>query len=130
MGFDNKATFTISVDGERTGEKYKGEFACKILLSHSDQLARDARRRQLLGGSSPDAAFPRPASQADMFAELHVRVLQAPKWWDGSNGGLDLFDDAVLLEVHKQCLAAEAKHLTDLKKQAEDARTELKKADE
>lgn len=125
MAFNSEPiNFTISVDGEVTGEKYRGEFKAKPRLSHRDQMQRDRVRRELLGG---DAQFAdqKTLYQAEIFSQLAVRIIKAPSWWTDSNGGLDLEDDAVIAQVYKQAMKLEEEALAALKKEADAAKADL-----
>jgi hypothetical protein len=117
-------TFTISVDGEITGEKYRGEFKAKPRLTHREQLQRDRIRRELIG-PDPSNAEVRALKQAEILSELAVRIVKAPSWWTESSGGLDLEDDAVLAEVYKQAMKAEEELLKALKEKADAAKADL-----
>lgn len=121
--------FTISVVGEKTNTTWHGAFKAKPLLSHRDELIRDARRRELLGGVNPQFADPRQLNQADIFAELAVRLVSAPSFWADNGGGLDLLDDNVVAEVYKQAIKIETDALADIKKKAEEAQAQLRKAE-
>jgi hypothetical protein len=130
MAFSNEPiSFTVSVDGEITGEKYRGEFKAKPRLSHRDQMQRDRVRRELLGGD-PQFADQRTLYQAEIFSQLSVRIIKAPSWWTDSNGGLDLEDDAVIAQVYKQVMKLEEDAIAALKKEGEEAKDELAKIQE
>ncbi len=98
-------TFSIDIQGELTGDFYRGVFKIRTRLSHRDALRRDQIRRELLG-SSPEAASPRAVSIADVMSELAVRVIEAPSFWTSNGDGLDLPDDAPVAEVYKKTLEA------------------------
>jgi hypothetical protein len=122
----NTEKFTISLDGDKTGLKWHGEFESKILLSHRDELVRDARRRELLG-TNAQFATDRALNQAEVLAELAVRLVKAPQFWTESNGGLDLIDDNIVGAVYKKCMDIHDAALAAVKARAEAAQAELKK---
>lgn len=101
--------FSISVVGEETGLPFGGPFKVRTRLSFRQQLFRDERRRQLLG-EVPAGTIPsdRARQASEMFAELDVRIVDAPKWWRDADNGLDLQDDNVLIEVHAKTMKAVA----------------------
>lgn len=94
-----EAKFTVTVVGETTGQNFSGIFRVKNRLSHREQLLRDETRRQILG-SAPDAASPRAMNQALVFSEIAAHLIEAPKWWQLADGGLDLEDDNVVAAVY------------------------------
>lgn len=125
----NSANFTISVLGDKTNTTWAGEFSCKPLLSHRDELVRDSRKRELLGAVNPQFADPRALNQADVFAELFVRLTKAPSFWVESGNGLDLLDDNVVAAIYREVMRLEKEAFDAIKKQAETAKADLRKAD-
>lgn len=121
----NAHTFSISVEGAKTGEKWVGSFTSKVLLSQADELAIDRRRRELLGPNAQDAA-PVAAQRAAIFAELWVRILSAPEWWKAMAGGLDLVDDEPVAAVFNAAQQAEQEKLKAIKAKAAAAQEALR----
>lgn len=119
--------FSISVNGESTGEKWVGSFKMKTRLSHKDQLRLDQIRRDLLG-PNPDGASPRAQNQAEVFSFIAVHLLDAPIWWKNNDNGLDLQDDNVVAEVYAQITKAKMEAAEKLKKAAIDAEATIKEA--
>lgn len=124
----NKATgsFTINIIGDTTGENYRGVFEVRTRISHRDNLREDEIRRTLLG-TNPTTATPRAANTAEVFSQLHNRIVKAPTWWTGSDGGQDLEDDNVIAAIYENMIKARQESLDELKSQAEKAKEELAK---
>lgn len=125
MSNDNDAPFSISVEGESTGEKWVGDFRAKKRLSHRDQLNKDAMRRELLG-SQPGVPTERAMSTAMIISELTVRLTKAPKWWEAKGNGIDLEDDSVIGAVFDKAMAVEKEDQEARKAKAAAAQAELK----
>jgi hypothetical protein len=117
--------FTISVVGDITGETFRGDFRAYKFLTHRQQLMLDQRRREILG-TLPDGASVRAVNQATIFAQVQVRLSDAPKWWIESGNGIDLVDDNVVLAVFDNVMKVEQEALEAVKKKAEDAKESLK----
>jgi hypothetical protein len=125
MAFEiSPVTFTISVIGDVSGEKYEGSFKTKPVLTHAEQLGRDAIMRDLLG-PNPLQAQNRPTSQAGILAECRVRLLDSPAFWKDSGGGLNLYDENVIVAVYDRILEIEEKFKKDIKDRAEKAKQSL-----
>jgi hypothetical protein len=120
------STFTVDVVGEITGEKWVGSFTTRLQLSHADQFRRDEIRRRLLG-ANPESASPRALNAAEVFSEISIHITDAPQWWKGNNGGLDLADDNVVAAVFDGIVAEKTKAAAETKKRADAALEELKK---
>jgi hypothetical protein len=88
--------------------------------SHIPQLMLDQKRRELLG-ANPDAASARARNQAEIFAQLFVRLSDAPKWWSESGYGMDLVDDNIMVEVFGGAMKVEEEAMAAIKKKAEEA---------
>lgn len=120
--------FSVRVTGETSGEEFVGKFKARKVLNHAQQLEVDRIRRDLLGSSSnPDAASPRAANAAMIFAELAVRLVDAPNWWKESGNGTDLYDDNVVASVYQEAMKAQNDHLKAVKARAEAAKKDLEK---
>jgi hypothetical protein len=125
----NDQAFTVSVVGETSGETFRGEFRAVKFLTHRQQLLLDQKRRELLG-TSPDQAGVRAKNQAEIFAQLFVRLSSAPKWWLESGQGMDLVDDNVMVEVFQSAVKVEEEAVAEMKKRAEAAKEQLKREEE
>jgi hypothetical protein len=121
----NVHSFDISVEGSKTGEKWVGKFTSKVLLSQADELNVDRRRRELLGANAIDAS-PGAQQRATIFAELWVRIIEAPSWWKDTAGGLELLDDEPVSAVFNHTQAAEAERLKTIRERAEKAKEALR----
>lgn len=130
MASTNEATFTISVVGDVTKEKWYGEFKCVKYLSFRQNLMRDRIRRELIGDLAQyasDAA----RDQSYALADLAVALVKVPDWWKEAGNGQDLQDpnvlDAVWAEVAKVWGVLKTE---DKKKTVEDAKALKKAVDE
>jgi hypothetical protein len=112
----DKESFTINIKGEKTGEDYRGVFEVKLNLSHRESLVKDQRRRELLG-PKPEAADKEARNIAYVFAKLFVHITKAPSWWVESDGGVDLRDEAPIMEVLKKLEELEEAALLKLQAQ-------------
>ena len=129
MAFQNEKKFSISVPGEFTGELWVGDFKTKILLSHSDDMRRDALRRELIGKTTPEHADPVASQKATVLADLSVRITESPGWWKEKGNGFLLEDVDVIVSVYNEAIKAETEHLLAVKKKAEESRAQLKKVE-
>lgn len=125
MADENTAKFSISIIGNVTGEKWIGDFQVKKHLSLRDFLTRDKLRKEYLG-ERPQDASQEALNIAVAFSELGVRVVDAPPWWNGSNGGLDLKDGNVIMEILTKAIDAEKEAVESTKKAGEEAEKVVK----
>lgn len=121
-----ETSFAINSVGEETGDTFAGKFTVKTRLTHGERLAQDAIRRQLLG-VVPTAAGERAANTAEILSNLQIRIVDAPSWWLNSSGGVEIYDDNIIIELYTAAMKAEADAREAVKKAAEDAKKDLSK---
>ena len=121
-------SFTVNVVGDTTGTEYVGLFKVKPVLNTTEQIARDAVMRDIIG-PNPQEASPRAKSQAYILAEIRIRAIEAPAFWTGARDGGGLFDENVMGAVYDKIQDVEKQWRADVKKKADEAREALKKLD-
>lgn len=97
----NVKKFTIDSVGDITGIQRTGTFGFKLALSFKENFIKDEHKRLLLGNMA-NGVDPSPdvLAQATQFAELRVRLVEAPDWWKESENGVLLKDENILDEVY------------------------------
>jgi len=127
----SQCEFTIDEIGENTADPFRGRFTLKTILTHKEQLRRDEMRRLYLGSFSQVAPSPRAANQAELFADINIRIVGdkgCPSWWRDADMGLDLKDDAPVLAIVKELNKGIAEREAAVKAAIEEARKDLKGA--
>jgi len=119
--------FSVNIVGTSTNRSYSGEFTAKTTMTMKDQFAADLKRRQVLG-PSPDGTPPAAnlQFQAYMIGQLFVKIIDAPKWWQDSNFGLELEDMNVVTELYNSVLELEEKTSKAFEEEADQALEKLK----
>jgi hypothetical protein len=121
-----EAEFTVdNFKGTTTGTLFTGKFKVRTRLSFRDQLRRDEIRRSLLGPTGTEASQG-AAFVASLVSEMSVRVIDSPKWWTASDGGMELADLNVLSEVFALAVKAEQDLVASLVKDGDKAQADLK----
>lgn len=121
-------TKVLSVDvTDRYGEKFRGDFVFKTVLTRRESAFADQVRRQILG-PSPDGTQPLPATHNDAFmlGQLSARVVDSPIWWKNSDLGRDILDPNVIAAVYDKALEAEESVTKSVQKDAVEATKTLK----
>lgn len=117
----------INVDGDVTGEKYRGVFKIRPRLSHRDTLLRDQFRRDLLGKDA-EMADANAVNIAEVFSKIWAHTVDAPIFWKDSNRGLELLDESPVVEIYKAIVAKEKEFVDALKKAGDEATKDLAQA--
>jgi hypothetical protein len=116
--------FSINIVGDTTGEQFIGKFRAKEVLSKGDMLARDERRRFLIG-DKPESAPVWVQKYAELFSQVEVRLLEAPTWWRECRNGIDLKDDNVLLDIWERVMKVEEEFRARRTAETDKAKAEL-----
>lgn len=113
----NEKSFFFSKEGEITGHKYEGQFNVKCVLSVADKRALEIEQSRL----SMDLLNPTDnlVAISRVVANLRVRVLGAPDWFDQIIGNLDILDDNIIFELYGESLDRAAEWRDDLKKKSQ-----------
>jgi hypothetical protein len=86
----------------------------------------DEYRRGLLG-LNPAGAIDDAIGSSVVLATCQAHIIEAPKWWEKSNNGLDLMDSEPLMDVYGKIREAQSEDKNSLVKAGEAAAADLKK---
>jgi len=113
----NEKSFFFSKEGEVTSHKYEGQFSVKCVLSLADKRLLEIEQSRL----SMDLQNPTPnlIAISRVIANLRVRVITAPDWFDQFIGNLDILDENIMFEIYGECLNKSKEWQDELKKKAE-----------
>ena len=120
-------TFYFESTGEKTKNKYEGEFTVKLALTVGEQIEVAKLTDRFNGGSTTLPPAYNVYNRA--LAEMEVRVAtgldgkyKAPSWWVDTNGGKGLLDTNVVLDLFTQMVEqSEKEWKTRLDKESEKA---------
>ena len=112
----NEKTFSFSKVGEITGFKYEGQFTVKCALSLGDKRLIEIEKSRL----SVDLMNPTGNLDAisRIMANLRVRVINGPEWFNQQVNTMSILDEEVVFEVYSEALKASEEWLKELKKEA------------
>ena len=99
---DMIATVTLDSTGERTKSRFIGSFQIKRLLTHADRFALERVYASLLPAREREISEDERLKAA-AIAELSVRVVSGPTWWEGSRNGQLLVDAQPLFDLAILC---------------------------
>jgi len=110
------ATVSIDAIGERTKSRWIGSFNVKRILSHADMFEFERMYAKLLP-KGVDMSEERKI-QAATLAELSVRVVSGPAWWDSTHGGQLMVDMEPLYQLMIECSKEEKSWADEIEKNA------------
>ena len=113
----NEKTFEFDQEGLITGKKYDGKFTVKCILNMFDKREVELEKARL----KADTANPTNllTSISHILANLRVRIIKAPTWWEQSLGGFDILDEDVVIELYDKVMQQEEEWHKDLKAKSE-----------
>lgn len=115
MDLPNKEkSFAFEHIGETTGKKYDGQFTVLCVLTVGQKHALALEKTRLIGNyMNPTDDL---AGFAVILANLRAKIVNAPEWWNQSNGGSNIDDEDALVVLYNKVLEAEVQWKEDLKK--------------
>lgn len=120
----NEKSFFFSKEGEVTMHKYEGQFTVKCVLTAADKRMLEIEQSRLM----VDLKNPTPNLMAisRVVANLRIRVLKGPDWFDQILDDLETLDDNILFEVWTECLTASKAWQDELRLKVEPVGNALK----
>ena len=105
-------SFPFEAVGDLTGKKYDGNFQVKAILNFGDKHQLELQKTLL----QADTRSPTPGLRgvAQILAELSIRIIEAPTWWQQSNGGRTILDENVVLALYDKVVEQEDEWKKDL----------------
>jgi hypothetical protein len=100
-----QAQIQLDSEGERTKSRWLGSFTVKRILTHADRFAIERMYSFLLPKDVNTSEEMKV--RAATIAELAVRIVSGPQWWEGSNSGQMLVDSNPLYDLLSLCADAE-----------------------
>ena len=112
----NERTFVFEELGEATQTTYPGEFTVLCIPDMRARRAIEIEKSRL----SADVANPTDnlAGLSIILANLRVRILSGPQWWEESLGGFNVMDENILVTLYDQVLEQEDLWRAELREKA------------
>lgn len=115
----NEKTFTVDITGETTGQQYQGEFTVVCVLNMLKRRQLELEKTRLKADTlNPTAGL---EALAQVMSHLRVRIINGPEWWKQSEGGLNIMDENVIVELYDKCLEQELAWVSEVKDKGQKA---------
>ena len=114
---DMVAMVSLDSTGERTQSRFIGQFKIKRLLTHGDRFQLERIYASLLPPRDREINE-EERLKAAAIAELSVRVIEGPPWWEGSKSGQLMVDAQPLYDLALLCSEEEKKWAKQLEDSA------------
>lgn len=113
----NEKSFHFKHIGETTGHTYEGQFTVKCALSLADKRSLEIEQSRL----SMDLMNPTGNLSAisRVVANLRVRVIKGPDWFNDAISSLDVLDEDAVFELYGKCLDKTKEWQDELKQQSQ-----------
>lgn len=115
---DMVAMVTLDSTGEKTKSRFIGQFKIKRLLTHADMFALERIYASLLPSREREINEDQRLKAA-AIAELSVRVIEGPAWWEGSKNGQLMVDSQPLYDLAMLCSEEEKRWAQQLEETAQ-----------
>lgn len=119
----NEKSFLFSKEGEITGHKYDGQFTVKCVLTLADKRILELEQSRLMG----DMGNPSDNLKiiAKVIANLRVRIIDAPDWFEQIISNLDIIDENIIFELYGECLKISNDWIEEVRGKAEEKQKSL-----
>jgi len=102
----NERTFTISVEGDTTGEKFEGQFTAKCVLNMTEKHQKELEKTRLMADyANPSASL---AGIAEILSTIKTKLTKWPDWWANLDYGSKVIDENVVISIYDQISTLEA----------------------
>lgn len=106
------------------GKRYDGRFTCKCALNIGEKHAVELEKTRLQGNyANPTDTL---AGISQVLANLRIRIVDAPTWWQQSDGGSNL-DEVTLMALYSKVTEGDRLWREKLDKKAKAAQPDLSK---
>src|SRR5665213_335663 len=97
-------TTTVHLDsiGEISRSRWVGTFTIKCILSHADRFAK-ARMYAAMVPEKENLMDEEDRLKAEVIAQLSVRVIDGPEWFEATRGGQLMVDAQPLIDLLDLC---------------------------
>lgn len=113
----NEKSFFFSKEGEVTMHKYEGQFSVKCVLTAADKRLLEIEQSRLTTDlKNPTGNL---VALSRVVANLRVRVLKGPDWFNQMIDDLETLDDNILFDIWSECLNASKEWHDELKAKAD-----------
>lgn len=111
------SSVVVDVEGDVTRSRWTGTFQVKRVVTHQDRFDIEKFFKIYL----PDAkdASDTIRNRATALAELRVRVVSGPSWWEGTAYGLESVDVSHIYDLLSKCAEATAQWHKELAEQVQ-----------
>jgi len=118
----NEKTFSISVDGDTSGEKFEGQFTAKCVLNMAEKHTKELEKTRLLSDyANPSTGL---AGIAEILSTIRSRLIKWPSWWANLDFGAKMLDENVIITIYDELIAAETEWRSEIKKKSMPAESE------
>lgn len=112
-------SFVFNEVGEVTTRPYEGEFTVRAILNMGQKHQLELEKTMLQADSkAPTAGL---SGISNVLAELRVRIIDGPEWWEQSRGGALIDDENVLLALYQKIIDTEITWRQSLRDQTKKA---------
>jgi len=122
----NERSFSISLEGDTTSEKFEGQFVAKCVLTMAEKHSKELEKTRILADyANPSASL---AGIAEILSTIRTKLIKWPDWWANLDHGSKILDENIIILIYDQILSLERDWKDEIRKKVEDTKTSNKEA--
>ena len=110
----NESSFFLKIKGDTTNREYDGEFTVICVPNIIQRRAIEIEKTRF----ASDLKNPTDhlTGLAVCLANLRVRIIKGPSWWNDSDGGASMLDENVIVALYDKIMTQEDEWRDKVKK--------------
>jgi hypothetical protein len=116
----NERTFTISLEGDTTGEKFEGQFVTKCVLNMAEKHSKELEKTRMMADyANPSGSL---AGIAEILSTIRAKLVKWPDWWANLDFGSKILDENVVIAIYDEIQNLENEWRSEIRKKVTDSK--------
>ena len=116
----NERTFSISLEGDTTGEKFEGQFVTKCVLNMAEKHSKELEKTRMMADyANPSGSL---AGIAEILSTVRAKLVKWPDWWANLDFGSKILDENVVVTIYDEIQNLENEWRSEIRKKVDESK--------
>jgi hypothetical protein len=116
----NERTFSISLEGDTTGEKFEGQFVTKCVLNMAEKHSKELEKTRMMADyANPSGSL---AGIAEILSTIRAKLVKWPDWWANLDFGSKILDENVVVTIYDEIQSLENEWRSEIRKKVDQSK--------